>query len=197
MKLYAALLLVLLPCLAAIPEVDKNKALGSPTAPVRLEVFSDFTCPHCRHFHEEVLPQLMKDYVVNGKMYIVDRAFPLQGHNFTREAFGYSVAAARIGKYQQVADVLYAQQANWAVNGNVWGVVASALPSPADQKKVQELSKDAGVQAEIEAEFREGVDSGINQTPTLILTAGGKRFPLPPAPDYRLLKSMIDGLLPK
>lgn len=197
MKLYAALLLVLLPCLAAIPEVDKNKALGSPTAPVRLEVFSDFTCPHCRHFHEEVLPQLMKDYVVNGKMYIVDRAFPLQGHNFTREAFGYSVAAARIGKYQQVADALYAQQANWAVNGNVWGVVASALPSPADQKKVQELSKDAGVQAEIEAEFREGVDSGINQTPTLILTAGGKRFPLPPAPDYRLLKSMIDGLLPK
>ena len=82
MKLYAALLLVLLPCLAAIPEVDKNKAVGSPTAPVRLEVFSDFTCPHCRHFHEEVLPQLMKDYVVNGKMYIVDRAFPLQGHNF-------------------------------------------------------------------------------------------------------------------
>jgi len=197
MKLYAALLLVLLPCLAAIPEVDKNKALGSPTAPVRLEVFSDFTCPHCRHFHEEVLPQLMKDYVVNGKMYIVDRAFPLQGHNFTREAFGYSVAAARIGKYQQVADALYAQQANWAVNGNVWGVVASALPSPADQKKVQELSKDAGVQAEIDAEYREGVDSGINQTPTLILTAGGKRFPLPPAPDYRLLKSMIDGLLPK
>jgi len=197
MKLYAALLLVLLPCLAAIPEVDKNKALGSPTAPVRLEVFSDFTCPHCRHFHEEVLPQLMKDYVVNGKMYIVDRACPLQGHNFTREAFGYSVAAARIGKYQQVADALYAQQANWAVNGNVWGVVASALPSPADQKKVQELSKDPGVQAEIEAEFREGVDSGINQTPTLILTAGGKRFPLPPAPDYRLLKSMIDGLLPK
>ena len=196
MKLYVALLLALLPCLAAIPEVDKNKAVGSPTAPVRLEVFSDFTCPHCRHFHEEVLPQLMKDYVVNGKMYIVDRAFPLQGHNFTREAFGYAVAAARIGKYQPVADALYAQQANWAVNGNIWGVVAGVL-SPAEQKKVQELSKDPGVQAEIDAEYREGVDSGINQTPTLILTAGGKRFPLPPAPDYRLLKSMIDGLLPK
>ena len=196
MKLYAALLLVLLPCLAAIPEVDKNKAVGSPAAPVRLEVFSDFTCPHCRHFHEEVLPQLMKDYVVNGKMYIVDRAFPLQGHNYTREAFAYSVAAARLGKYQQVADALYAQQASWYANGNVWGVVAGVL-SPADQKKVQELSKDPGVQAEIEAEFREGVDSGVNQTPTLILTAGGKRFPLPPAPDYRLLKSMIDGLLPK
>ncbi len=37
----------------------------------------------------------------------------------------------------------------------------------------------------------------MNQTPTLILTVNGKTYNLPPAPDYRLLKSMIDGLLPK
>src|ERR1017187_3425911 len=116
MKLYAAALLVLLPCLAAVPEIDKNKALGSPTAPVRLEIFGDFTCSHCKVLHETVLPQLMKDYVVGGKGYIVDRAFPLNGpgHEHSREAFGYAVAAARIGKYQQVADALYAQQAVWA-----------------------------------------------------------------------------------
>jgi len=196
MKLYAAALLILLPCLAAIPEVDKNKALGIPTAPVRIEIFSDFTCPHCKVLHETELPQLMKDYVVSGKVYIVDRAFPLNGHQFTREAFGYAVAAARVGKYQQVADALYAQQAVWAQNGNVWGTVSSVL-NPADQKKVQALAKDPGVLAEIEAEYQEGVASGVNETPTLIVTAGGKRIPLPHAPDYRLLKSMIDGLLPK
>lgn len=199
MKLYAAMLMVLLPCLAAVPEIDKNKALGSPTAPVRLEVFSDFTCPHCKHFHEEVLPQLMKDYVVAGKVYVVDRAFPLTGpgHEHSREAFAFAVAAARIGKYQQVADALYAQQATWAINGNVWGTVASALPSPADQRKVQELSKDPGVLAETEAEYQEATSAGLNQTPTMILTVGGKHYNLPPAPDYRLLKSMIDGFLPK
>ena len=141
MKLYAAMLMLLLPCLAALPDVDRNKAQGNPSAPMKLEVFSDFTCPHCKHFHEEVLPQLMREYVVPGKVYVVDRSFPLQGHNFTREAFNYAVAAARIGKYQQVADALYAQQATWAVNGNVWGTVASVLPSAADQKKVQELSR--------------------------------------------------------
>jgi protein-disulfide isomerase len=199
MKLYAAVSMVLLPLLAAGAEIDRNRALGSPTAPVRLEIFSDFTCPHCKHLHEEVLPQLMKDYVVGGKVYIVDRAFPLTGggHEHSREAFGYAVAAARIGKYEQVADALYAQQANWAINGNVWATVASALPSPADQKKVQALAKDPGVLAEIEAEYQEGVASGLNQTPTLILTVGGKHYNLPPAPDYRLLKSMIDGFLPK
>lgn len=199
MKLYAAVLMALLPCLAAVPEVDKNKAVGSPTAPVRLEVFSDFTCPHCRVFHENVLPQLMKDYVVGGKVYIIDRAFPLTGggHEFSREAFAYAVAAARIGKYQQVADALYAKQATWALNGNVRATVESALPSIADQKDVQRWIKDPAVLAEVEAEYQEAVSAGLNQTPTLILTSGGKRYPLPPAPDYRLLKSMIDGFLPK
>jgi protein-disulfide isomerase len=200
MKLYAAVLMALLPCLAAVPAIDKNKALGNPTAPVRLEIFSDFTCPHCRVLHETVLPQLMKDYVVNGKVYIVDRAFPLtgSGHEHSREAFDYAVAAARIGKYQEVADALYAQQGTWALNGNVWGTVASALPSAADQKKVQALSKDPGVLAEVEAEYQEAVALGLNQTPTLVVTVGGKHYPpLPPAPDYRFLKSMIDELLPK
>ena len=199
MKLYAAVLTVLLPCLAAGAEIDRNKALGSPTAPVRLEVYSDFTCPHCRHFHEEVLPQLMKDYVVGGKVYVVERAFPLTGggHEHSREAFAYSVAAARIGKYEPVADALYAQQATWAINGNVWAAVASALPSPTDQKKVQALIKDPGVMAEIDAEYQAGVAAGINQTPTLIVYVGGKHYNLPPAPDYRLLKSMIDGFIPK
>src|ERR1700733_7203920 len=170
MKLYAAVLMAVLPCLAAAPDIDKNKAQGSPTAPVRLEIFSDFTCPHCKHFHEEVLPLLMKDYVVGGKVYIVDRSFPLTGpeHQYSREAFAYAVAAARIGKYQQVADALYAQQATWAMGGNVWGAVASALPSPADQKKVQGLIKDPGVMAEIEAEYQYGIAAGGNQTPTLI-----------------------------
>jgi protein-disulfide isomerase len=197
MKLYAALLLVLLPCLAAIPDVDRNKAQGNPTAPARLEIFSDFTCPHCKHFHEEVLPQLMKDYVIPGKLYVIDRAFPLTGggHEHSREAFALATAAARIGKYQQVADALYTQQATWAMNGNVWGAVASALHDPADQKKVQALAKDPAVNAEVEAEYQEAISSGLNQTPTLVLTVGGKRYPLPPAPDYRLLKSMIDGFV--
>jgi protein-disulfide isomerase len=199
MKLIAAILLALVTCLAAGPEIDKNKAQGNPMAPIKLEVFSDFTCPHCRHFHEDTLPQLMKDFVIPGKVYVIDRAFPLTGggHEHSREAFTFAVAAARIGKYQQVADALYAQQSSWAMSGNVWGAVASALPSPADQKKVQELSKDPGVMAEIDAEYKEGINSGVNETPTSILTVNGKPIKLPPAPDYRLLKSMIDGFLPK
>jgi len=197
MKRYAALVTLLLPCFAAMTPIDKDKALGNPAAPVKLEVYSDFTCPHCKHFHEDMLPQLMRDYVVNGKIYIIDRAFVLP-HPYSREAFAYAIAAARIGKYHPVADALYAQQAAWFATGNVWGAVASALPSPADQKKVQELSKDPGVLAEMDTESRAGAGQGINETPTIVITVGGRAIPLPPAMNnYQLLKSMIDGLLPK
>jgi protein-disulfide isomerase len=129
---------------------------------------------------------------------IVDRAFPLTGagHEHSREAFSYAVAAARIGKYQKVADALYAQQVTWALGGNVWATVAAVL-TPEEQKKVQALAKDPGVLAEIEAENQEALSAGLNQTPTMIVTAGSKRYPLPPAPNYSLLKSMIDGFLPK
>jgi protein-disulfide isomerase len=197
MKLYAAALIVLLPCLAAIPAVDKNRTEGIPTAPIRIEVFSDFTCPHCKALHETTLPLLRKDYVTDGKVYIVDRAFPLTGpgHEHSREAFGYAVAAARVGKYPQVADALYAQQATWVATGNVWVTVASAL-SPTEQKRVEALAKDPGVIAEIEAEYQEGIAVGLQSTPTLVVTVAGKRYNLA-GPDYRLLKSMIDGLLPK
>ena len=199
MKLCTIALVALLPCLAATPDVDKGKALGSPTAPLRMEIFSDFTCPHCRVLHEETLPLLMKDYVVSGKLYIVDRAFPLNsaGHQYSREAFGYAVAAARIGRYSEVADALYAHQLTWMMAGNVWDCVSAVLKNPADQKKVKDLSKDPGVLAEIEAEYQEGVQGGINVTPTMIVTAGGKRYPLPPAPNYELLRSMLNGFLPK
>ena len=55
MRLFTLALGALLPCLAAAPLVDKAKALGNPTAPLRLEVYSDYMCPHCKAFHDTVL----------------------------------------------------------------------------------------------------------------------------------------------
>ena len=199
MKLYTIALVALLPCLAATPDVDKGKAVGLPTAPIRMEIFGDFTCVHCRALHEGTLPLLMKEFVVPGKLYIIDRAFPLtgMGHQYSREAFAYAVAAARIGKYPEVADALYAHQDTWMMAGNVWDCVAAVLKNPADQKKVKELSKDPGVLAEIEAEYQEGVQAGVNVTPTMIVTAGGKRYPVPPGASYELLRSLLNELLRK
>ena len=60
---------------------------------------------------------------------------------------------------------------------------------------MQALTKDPGVIAEIEGEYQEGIALGVNSTPTLVVTAKGKTYPLPNAPDYGFLKSLINDVL--
>lgn len=194
MKLCALLLAALIPCLGQPLSTDKDKAFGDPSAVRRLDIFSDFSCPTCRAFHTDILPQLERDYA-GGKIYIVTHEFPLNipAHKYSREAAGYATAAARIGKFDAVADKLFLTQAEWTVSGKVWDTVASVL-TPAEQKKVQALSKDATVLAEVQSDVDLGNRLGVNSTPTVFLSYGMRRFPLPNVMNYTLLRSLLDGV---
>jgi protein-disulfide isomerase len=196
MKRYALALALLLPCTAAVSNIDKAKALGSPNAPIVMEVFASFDCPHCRELHEVTMPLVMRDFVNTGKVYLVNREFPLSGqyHPYAREAASYAVAAARIGKYTEVAEALFRNQAIWATNGKVWETVASVL-TPTEQKKVQALANDPGVVSEVQREYDEGVALGVNSTPTVFVTRGSNRYPIPGQQlNYSFLKSLLDGM---
>ncbi len=197
MKLFALALMLTLPALAAAPPVEKGTDAGSPTARITIEVFSDFECPACKAFHEETLPQLMRDFVATGKVYLINRQFPLNlaEHKYSREEANYAVAAARVGKYQAVADVLFKNQTSLAASGKIWEAVASVL-TPDQQKKVQALAKEPSVQKQVQDEVMYGSSNGINGTPTLIVRRGSERFPLTgyALGRYSLLKSMIDDL---
>jgi|CZKE01.1.fsa_nt_gi protein-disulfide isomerase len=197
MKLIAAVLATILPCLAASPAADKGKLLGNPSAPVTIEIFSDFECPMCKTFHEGTVPLLMRDFVTSGKACIVSREFPLNipAHKYSRQAANYATAAARIGKYDAVANVLFHTQESWGASGKVWETVASVL-TPEQQKKVQALVSDPSVLAEVQDDVSYGVSSGINGTPTLFVSRGSKLYPATGGVlAYNLLKSMIDDLL--
>jgi len=67
MKTFALLLAALLPCLAAGPATDKGTTMGSPTAPIVMELYSDFMCPHCKHLHENILPTRPRAHLILKK----------------------------------------------------------------------------------------------------------------------------------
>jgi protein-disulfide isomerase len=139
----------------------------------------------------------MRDFVASGKVCIVSREFPLNipAHKYSREAANYATAAARIGKYDAVANALFHTQESWGASGKVWETVASVL-TPEQQKKVQALAGDPSVLAEVQADVSYGTSSGINGTPTLFVSRGSKRYPVTGGVlAYNLLKSMIDDLL--
>jgi protein-disulfide isomerase len=196
MKRIAALFAAVVCCVAATPEVDKGKIIGVPTAPIRIDIFSDFECPACKNFHETLLPQIVKDYVMSGKAYVVNREFPLPiaAHKFSREEANYATAAARLGIYQPVADALFKNQAAVIAGANPWDTVASVL-SPDQQKRVQALAKDPAVLAEVQRDVDAGNKERVSSTPTIIVTHGTQHFPLPYPINYSFLRSLLDGFL--
>jgi protein-disulfide isomerase len=195
MKPSAILFLALAFCLAAPSRIDTAKTFGNPAAPITLELFSDFQCPSCRALHMTILPSLMRDFVVPGKAYLVYKEFPLNQHAHAKEAATYAVAAARVGKYEQVADALFQNQPSWSVNGKVFETVATAL-TPAEQKKVQALVKDPGVLGEVAQDMQEGMEQNVNETPTLVVIRGSKRYPIGGGGNgnYNLLRTLLNDL---
>jgi protein-disulfide isomerase len=222
MKLFAIALAALLPCVAAsqaaekgktvakaktqaaskaqpapstasvTQEIEKGKIYGNPSAPIRIEIFSDFQCPACKSLHDQLLPTLMKEYILPGKLYVVAREFPLPMHPYSREAANYATAAARFGIYQPVSDRLFQNQATWAANGKVWDTVASVL-SPDQQKKVQGFAKDPAVLSAVQRDVELGQRERVQSTPTMMYMRGAKKFALPWPVNYTFLKSLLDG----
>jgi protein-disulfide isomerase len=194
MKLSLLVMAAAFACLSAPPDIDRNKALGNPTAPITVEVFSSFDCSHCRDFHEQTAPALFRDYVATGKVYLVSREFPLAGHPHAREAANYATAAARIGKYQQVADALFSNQAAWSRDGQVWSVVAGVL-TPQERSKVQALANDPTVVSEVQRDVDAAIAARLDRTPTLVVSTRSNRYPVPGSPRYDVFRYFLNSLL--
>jgi protein-disulfide isomerase len=173
------------------------KAIGNPHAPITMEVFGDFQCPACRGFFEGTVKQVIDDYVIPGKVYLVHHDFPLDMHPYARQAARLANAAAEFGQFEAIERALYDHQDEWSTRGNIDEVMATYFP-PAEFKKFQayETQHMSEINASIERDRAIGMQRNVNQTPTVYITAKGKTEALPGGGvDYKLLKSYFDYLL--
>jgi protein-disulfide isomerase len=180
---------------ASVPDVDPHEALGSKTAPIVMEVFSDFQCPACKSLYDATNRNLMDNYVNTGKVYLIHRDFPLPMHAHSKVAAQYSRAAAQIGKLEAVEDVLFQNQEKWEASGDVDGTVAKVL-SPAEMTKVRALVKSGSVDASIAKDQALGNNVyRVTQTPTTIFHANGQTLPYAGVMNWDILKQFLDQLL--
>jgi protein-disulfide isomerase len=197
MKTFGLALALTIAIVAAGPEADKSRTMGNPGAPLRWDLYSDFTCPHCKLMHEQILPRLVQDYVATGKAYLVFHEYTLTGlgHEHSKTASLYADAAAKVGKYQPVSDALFAAQASWSKTGMVWETVAPMLTEP-EKKKVQALFKDPAVAADVQRDLNMGNAAHVNSTPTMIITnRKGKQTPWTWWDNYPLFQSLMESEL--
>jgi len=177
-----------------VTDVDTHKAYGSKTAPIVIEVFSDFQCPACKTLYTTTNRQIMDNYVSTGKVYLIHRDFPLPMHAYSRIAANYARAAAHLGKSEQVEEALFNNQEKWEKTGDVDGTVA-ALFSPAEITKVRALVKGGTLDAAIEKDLALGRFYNINQTPTSIVHSNGQTYPVVGVQSYVVFHQFVDQLL--
>jgi protein-disulfide isomerase len=89
--------------------------LGDPNAPVTFTVYADFQCPFCAQFQQDTYPQIVDDFVRDGKVKIEFREFPALGGsdltddgNESAQSAEAAMCAAEQGKYLEYHDKLYA-----------------------------------------------------------------------------------------
>lgn len=180
---------------AAAGGVAPWKVDGSASAPITIELYTDYECPACRNFYLYVLPDLTRDFIATGKVRLIHRDFRIPSHRFTKVAVRYANAAGEIGKFDVVANQLFQTQPDWAQNGNVDGDVAKVL-SPADMEKVRGLVKnDAHLDdSVVRDEAMANNQDHLTETPWIVIVSKGRREAISSVP-YAILKQYLDQKL--
>ncbi len=174
--------------------IAAGKTYGIRTAPVRIDEYSDFECPHCQRLYLNTLRPLINQYVANGKVFLVHHDFPLPMHHYARIAAYYADAAAAIGKLGPVEETLFLHQDQWASDGKIAPFVAAVL-SPVQAQQVEELAQTPIVHDAVQNDVTRGDQLGINETPTMFITYKGRRTPIIGDVSYPILRGYIDALL--
>ncbi len=94
----------------------EDQTMGNQNAKVTLLEYASMTCPHCKAFHEQILPDIKKAYIDTGKVKYVLRPFPFDGDRRGEAAFMLAKCAPN-DNYYAMLDALFASQQNWAGKG--------------------------------------------------------------------------------
>ena len=95
----------------------KIKALseGNIDAKIEIIVFESLTCVHCANFHEEIYPQLKKNYIDKGLAKIEFRSFPLDLAALNAS----KISHCRNDGKSEILHFLFKNQKEWAKGNTV------------------------------------------------------------------------------
>jgi protein-disulfide isomerase len=140
---------------------------GNPDAPVTLEEFGDFQCPPCGQFAGFV-KELLKEY--DSRLRVIFRNFPLSAHEHAREAALAAEAAGFQGKFWEMYDTLYREQAMWSNASNARGLFESyAGMIGLDVDKFKKDMDGDKAKERVDSDQALAASLGIKVTPTVFI----------------------------
>jgi protein-disulfide isomerase len=176
---------------AGIPQ--DGTALGEEDAPMTLYLYEDFQCPFCGQFDREMFPDVVDDYVRDGKVKVVSETMAFLGPDSVTAARA-AFAAGEQNHYWPYHTLLFENQgeenSGYVTDDFLRGLAEDTpgldVQKWEDQRAGNSFTKKLGaVQAKAQS-------SGVNSTPTLIFEGPGGQVKIDRLEDYDQITSAID-----
>jgi protein-disulfide isomerase len=185
---------LIVPPIAYPTDLIRADVIGSVSAPVVIQLYSDFQCPACKLFVTTQLHRLVDEFVTPGTVRVeaMDVAFLGRGQpDESLELAAGAACATEQGRYWQYHDLVFWNQGR----ENRGDHSPAFIGRVADAAGLDRAQWDAcvardDVRAGIASRTRAAAGKGINSTPTLIVNGQ----PVVGVPSYDQLAALIRSL---
>jgi protein-disulfide isomerase len=180
-------------------KVSGEEVVGASSAPVVVAYWYDYQCPFCKQNEVNSMPQLMADYVNNGKIRIVFKDMQFLGTDSTALGIAsravWEVAPAKwYAWHSAIFQNQGRENSGWATKDKIQSITAGVLGS-ADTARAMSLmtTKASAYQALMDADRAEAAKFGIRSTPSMVIGTSV----ITGARPYSDIKAAIDLALKK
>jgi protein-disulfide isomerase len=169
-----------------------GSAMGDPNALVQFVEYSDFQCPGCLYFYQQIEPILVSEYISTGKVYFTYRSM---GKWIGSESVAAAEAAYCAGdqnKFWEYHDILFT---NWT-GENVGDFTNKRLKAFAesvglDMNAFSTCLNNHKYNQKVTQDHDDGIKAGVTYTPSLFIN--GQKYT--GSFDYTGIKAAIDAAL--
>ncbi|XPF96146.1 DsbA family protein [Colwellia sp. RE-S-Sl-9] len=146
--------------------IGNSASIGNESAKVVLVEFTDLHCPFCKKFHDNVLPDLEKQYIDTGKLRFVGKNYPIVQLHKNAAVAAFALECAReSGDYKQAKSWLFAK--GKAFNKDAMDEFTTAMGLDAD--KFNQCVESPATAAQINNDMKIAQVIGVNQTPSFAI----------------------------
>ena len=146
-----------------VPEGD-NPSLGSADAPITIIEFSDYECPFCRRWHDEVFDKIRESYP--DQVRFVYRDFPLTSlHPNAVPAAEAANCADEQDAFWEFSQKLYSDEYGFGEDA----YVKYAQDLELDIPEFEECIEEGRYSDDVQADYEFASSLGVRSTPTFFL----------------------------
>ncbi len=156
---------------------QKGLVLGSPKAPIEMEMFIDVQCPVCQNYEAVYLPTVVRQYIRTGKVQLHLQPWAFIGPQSSTGRYGVIAAGAQ-NKAFEYTKLLYDNQppgsenSGW-LDGKMMANIAASV-SGLNLERWRKDTNSAEAQSVAGAVDKLASKSKVSGTPTILVGCKGK-----------------------